>query len=316
MNRRELVGALAAVAGVPRLTRRRLRPEARFVERWSWAMGQSVHLQLYADSEERGYEAAAAALAELRRVEARLSLFDDASDLSELNRRAGRRPMRAGADLLAVLVLSRHYRRRTWGAFDVAVEPLMRAWGFHRARATPPTAREIAEARAAVRAAEIRLDGERAFLPSAHSRLDFGGIGVGYGMERAGAVLRAHRITRALLDVSGDVLALGSPPGEPGWRVGIADPGRDGGVAAERVLRDAALATSSNRRSVVRYGALVVGHVMDPATGQSAPAVRQATVIAASAVRADALSTAALVTGRLPGGASGLLLRVPPSAGE
>ena len=54
-------------------------------------MGQPVHLQLFAESEAHGYDVAAAALAELRRVEARLSLFDDTSDLSELNRQAGRR---------------------------------------------------------------------------------------------------------------------------------------------------------------------------------------------------------------------------------
>src|SRR4051812_40150380 len=77
---------------------------ASFVERWSWAMGQPVHLQLFAESVRHGYDAAAAALAELRRVESRLTLFDDASDLAELNRCAGKRGCRVGSDLSDVLL--------------------------------------------------------------------------------------------------------------------------------------------------------------------------------------------------------------------
>ncbi|HZI22450.1 MAG TPA: FAD:protein FMN transferase, partial [Gemmatimonadales bacterium] len=159
MKRREFIGVLGAggwgIVGVQRL---RFQDDV-FVERWSWAMGQSVHLMLFAGSEQEGLDACAAALAELRRVESRLSLFDDASDLCELNRCAGRKPLRVDRDLEAVLALSARFRRETGGAFDVAVEPLMRAWGFHRPRARPPTTAELSEAREAVAAAVVELDG-------------------------------------------------------------------------------------------------------------------------------------------------------------
>ena len=121
-------------------------------------MGQPVHLQLFAESDAAGYEAAQSALAELRRVEHALSLFDDTSDLVELNRRAGRGPLAVGPDLLAVLGAAVRLGQDTGGAFDVAVEPLMRAWGFHAARTTPPTESELRAARAAVRAARIALE--------------------------------------------------------------------------------------------------------------------------------------------------------------
>ncbi len=77
--------------------------------------------------------------------------------------------------------------------------------------------------------------------------------------------------------------------------------GLDACAAATR-LRDAALATAANTESIVRYGSLVAGHVMDPATGWPARALKQATVVTRSAVAADALSTAMLVTGRRPAG--------------
>ena len=301
MQRRDFVQGLGAGAwglvGVPRL-----RGREEFVERWSWAMGQAVHVMVYAGSEQQGLDGCAAALAELRRVEARLTLFDDASDLCELNRRAGRNAMRVDRDLHAVLLHAGRFQRATAGAFNVAVEPLMRAWGFHRPRTRAPSAAELDEAREAVAAALVELDGDVARLPSAHTQLDFGSIGVGYGIDRMLAVLRATGLHRAFVDVSGDVAASGAPPGESGWLVAIADPDRPGAGEGTVRLRDAALATAANTVSVVRYGALVAGHVMNPATGWPAHGVRQATVVTRSAVAADALSTAMLVSGKEPEG--------------
>lgn len=299
---RGVVGLLAAV----RLPAPPRRPE-RLVERWSWAMGQPVRVRVFASTEDEGLDACAAALAELRRVEARLSLFDDASDVCELNRRAGRGPMRIDHDLRAALGAALEFQHTTGGAFDVTVEPLMRVWGFHRARRDAPGPLEITAAREAVQAAIVRLDGDRAELVSAHTQIDFGGIGVGYGLDRAGMVLRRRGIRAALVDVSGDCLAIGSPPGEAGWLVTIADPSRTGSVGSTR-LADAGLATSANTVEVRRYGAAVRGHVMNPATGWPAHGVRQVTVVARTATAADAWSTGALVTGRRPHGALGAWL--------
>lgn len=294
MKRREFV-ALVTAGLAPVWVPRGRGGNEHFVERWSWAMGQPVHVMLFAASEQEGLDACAAALAELRRVESRLSLFDAASDLSELNHRAGRGPMHVDDDLRAILERALAFRRLTAGAFDVAVEPLMRAWGFRGPRRSLPSAAELAAAREAVATAEVRLQGATARLPNAHTQLDLGGIGVGYGIDCALAALRARGIGRAFVDVSGDCAAIGAPPGEAGWLVEIADPTRPRVIIAATRLRDAALATSAN--TVVR------GHVLNPATGWPADALRQASVVAADAVAADALSTAMLVSGRRPHGA-------------
>ncbi len=272
-----------------------------FVERWSWAMGQAVHVMVFADGEGQGLEACAGALAELRRVEDRLSLFDDASDLCELNRCAGRRSLRVDWDLGAVLRAAASYRDETTGAFNAAVEPLMRLWGFHRPARRGhgmPSDGEITAARDAVTTAVVQLNGDVAVLPNAHTQLDFGGIAVGYGIDRAIGVLRAAGMRRAFIDVSGDCYGLGGPPGEPeGWSVQIA------GSARTVRLRDAALATSSNNASVIHIGRRVLGHIMDPGTGWPADTRRKVTVVAKTAIAADALSTAALVSGRAEPGA-------------
>jgi thiamine biosynthesis lipoprotein len=314
MNRRRFIGAVTSVVAGAALPGRlaaisaRCAPRSggdRLVERWSWAMGQAVHLQLFAASEPAGYEVAQAALAELRRVEGVLSRFDDGSDLSALNRAAGRGPQMVSRDLAAVLVAADRFRTSTSGAFDIAVEPLMRAWGFHAERRSPPSAKELAEARAAVAAATVTVRQRVVTLGSAATQLDLGGIGVGYGLDRMADVLRRAGVRRALLEVSGDYLALGSPPGESGWLIAVADPARPGGTIGRVRLRDAALATSANTVSVIRWGRALRGHVMNPATGYPAQALVQASVVARTGLEADALSTAMLVSGRRPAGGLG-----------
>jgi thiamine biosynthesis lipoprotein len=97
--------------------------------------------------------------------------------------------------------------------------------------------------------------------------------------------------------VSGDCLAIGAPPGEQGWLVEIADPRTRGRILAATRLRDAALATSSNTASMVRYGRMLRGHVMDPDTGWPTDRLIQVSVVARTGIEADALSTAMLVSG-------------------
>lgn len=312
MNRRDFVMRIGAGLGAVFVRRWPSgRTADQFVERWSWAMGQPVHVMVYATSEAQGSDACAAALAELRRVEGHLTLFDDASDLCELNRCAGRKGMRVAEDLRSVLARAQDLKRLTGGAFNVAVEPLMRAWGFHRPRTTAPRRAEIAEAREAVGTAVVELEGDRARLPNAHTQLDFGSIGVGYGIDRVIAMFRARGIGRAFIDVSGDIAAVGAPPGDDGWLVGMADPDLPGKALATTRLRDAALSTAANTVSILRYGKLIAGHVMNPATGWPAHALRQASVVTRGAVEADALSTAMLVSGRRPPGVFRVLIVSP-----
>jgi thiamine biosynthesis lipoprotein len=294
VNRRSFIGSMGAGVLALRFPRR----DEQLVERWSWVMGQPVHLQLFTRSTDQGLAAAAAALAELRRVEHRLSLFDDTSDLVELNRHAGRRAIRVGRDLTFVLAAGLRLEQATQGAFNPAIEPLMRVWGFRQPRRSEPTPAEISEARESVQAAQVELASDRAALPSAHTRLDLGGIAVGYGLDRAAAVLRGEGVSRAFLDISGDCIALGAPPGQEGWLVEIASPDGTPRQMPSTRLRDAALATSANTMSFVRYGRAVRGHVMNPETGWPADALTQVSVVAGSGIEADALSTAMLVSGK------------------
>lgn len=310
MKRRSFVAGAAtfvagAIAGQPALARlsacapvrRSAIPPVRYIDRWSWAMGQPVRLQLFHESEDAGYELAQAVFTELRRIEARLSRFDDRSDLCALNRQAGRGWVTVGDDLRTVLEAAGLARRLTQGAFDVAVEPLMRTWGFREWRQAAPGAREVAAAQAALAATRVEVAGPRARLTPSVAALDLAGIGVGYGLDQAGVLLRRGGVMAALLDVSGDLLAIGAPPGAAGWPIDIVDPRRAGSILARTRLRDAALATSGVSVSRVRLSGIERGHVLDLARGVPVEQRLQATVTASSGIAADVLSTAVLGSG-------------------
>jgi thiamine biosynthesis lipoprotein len=226
----------------------------------------------------------------------RLSCFDPGSLLSHVNRRAADRAVPVDADLLELLAESRRVSRDSEGAFDVTVAPLMARWGF-RGEGSEPAA---ADPGVAVAMDDVVLDevaGTVRFRRHGVA-LDLGGIGKGHGLDAAAATLREHGVDRALLHGgTSSVVAIGAPPGGPGWPVAIA--GADTTVR----LRDAALSVSAPGGRVTRDGdGRAVGHVMDPRRGAPARGVALAAVVAPTARLADAWSTALVVLGRFPPG--------------
>ena len=149
--------------------------------------------------------------------------------------------------------------------------------------------------------------------------LDLGGFGKGYALDEAAAVLAARGVSDALLDLGGQVLALGAPPGEPGWIVEVAHPADRSRPVLALCVRDASVSTSGNaERSFVVEGERF-GHLLDPTTGRPVDFLGSVTVIAPRAAAADALSTALAVSRevekRLPTGVEFLFLEPPREPG-
>jgi thiamine biosynthesis lipoprotein len=147
----------------------------------------------------------------------------------------------------------------------------------------------------------VRLDpaGRTARFDARGVGVDFGGIGKGIALDAAAVRLREHGVTAALLDFGGQVLALGSPPGEPAWRIAVADPDERGRPAETLWIRDASAATSGNsERGAGPRG----GHILDPARRGAASFNGSVTVVQPEATAADALSTALFVMGPDAGG--------------
>lgn len=249
--------------------------------------------------------AAERALDEIVRLEALMTDYRPDSELSGLNRRAGGDWQTLSPETLEVLSASLAYARSSGGAFDPTCLPLMRLWGFRSppagepAISRPPAAAELARALRTVGHAGLELDpaGRRARLTRPGAGLDLGAIAKGYAVDRAAALLRLAGFSCFQIDLGGNLLVGTPPPGQAAWRIGVKNPMDPSSPFAVLLLAGEAVATSGQGERFVVLGGERFGHVMDPRTGRPAPGPLSATVVAPSAMAADALSTIVEVMG-------------------
>ena len=263
-------------------------------------MGVPWTITLHAASRSAGREALAAAFAEVARLEGILSDYDAQSEVSRLSAAAPTAaPMPVGADLGRVLELSVAFRDASDGAFDPTVGPLTSLWRQARRSGRLPRTDKLAAAREAVGPRALRLEeaGRAVQLPLAGTRLDLGGIGMGYAADRVLALLRERGITAAMIDASGDVAVSGPPPGAPGWRISVRGLRGQSAAGPTLLLADAAVTTSGDAFQGVEIDGIRYSHIVDPRTGLGVTGPAAVTVIAPDCTTADALATAASVLG-------------------
>jgi FAD:protein FMN transferase len=293
-----LAGGLAAGCG-PRVAE----PTAVRVSESRRLMGAPWTITVHAANRTAGSEAITAAFGEIERLERILSDYDPTSELSRLSAAAPTTaPVPVGADLWRVLVAAEALRQQTAGAFDIAVGPLTSLWRQARRSGRLPIPDKLAAARAAVGAGTVELvpETQSVRLPKPGTRLDPGGIGMGYAADRALEVLAARGIESAMIDASGDVLVSAAPPGSDGWRIAVA-PLRPGGTGETLVLSHAAVTTSGDAYQAVEIDGVRYSHIVDPRSGLGVTGPTTVTVVTPDATTADALATAASVLGHAAG---------------
>jgi len=269
------------------------------------SMGVTWSVSLFAADAAEATACVTAALDEVARLEGVLSDYQPASELCRLSRAAPTaQPIPVGPDLWQVLVQAVAFRDCSGGAFDPTVGPLTTLWRHARRSGRLPTAGKLAAARQAVGPETLSLaESQQAVsLLRPGMRIDLGGIGMGYAIDRALAVLRERGITVAMVDASGDIGVIGCPPGTAGWRIELDPLGRRGSQASGAeptvlTLVDAAITTSGDAFQAVSIDGVRYSHIVDPRTGFGVVGPTGVTVIAPTATQADALATTLSVLG-------------------
>jgi thiamine biosynthesis lipoprotein len=245
-----------------------------------------------------------AALEEISRLEAQLSLYRPTSEIAHLNARAAKGPVPVSPGLFALLQQAISLHTESGGAFDISMAPLVRCWGFMGGSGHKPDPEALARARESIGSHLIELDPANHTVRFAREgvMLDLGAIGKGYAIEQAADILREGGIESALLHGgTSSIYALGHPPDAPAWKIGIERPPTAGQTAPAFVatvpLRDEAMSVSAIWGRSFESEGVTFGHVLDPRTGRPATAALIAAVITGSGTETDALSTALLVLG-------------------
>jgi FAD:protein FMN transferase len=180
------------------------------------------------------------------------------------------------------------------GLFNPAIGNLVRLWGFHSDTFEPhlPDAediRRLVEARPGM--ADLRFDGDLLIASNPAARLDLGGYAKGYALDRAAAYLKSQGVGNALINIGGNIIALGGKGGQA-WKVGIQHPRRAGALAMLELHDGEAIGTSGDYQRYFELGGKRYCHLIDPRTGWPADQAQAVTVIA-SGVNAGTLSDVA-----------------------
>ena len=291
-----LVVGGTALAGEPS-------PDQKF-QRTERHMGTSCTVVLYAPDETAANRGFDAAFGRIHTLDTIMSDYDEASELSRLSDATPTAaPVKISDDLWPVLQRSQEISQLTDGAFDITVGPLTKLWRRARRQKEMPSPERLAEARAAVGHQHLRLhaDQHTAELMKPKMRLDLGGIGQGVAADQALAILKKLGLPRALVNASGDIAAGDAPPGEPGWKIGIAP--LDSQSPPSRIVRltNAAISTSGDAFQFVELNGTRYSHIVDPKTGLGLTQRISVSIIAPDCTTADALATTVCVLGPTKG---------------
>ena len=264
-------------------------------------MGSEFRIACYAPTKKLAAGAVTAAFDEVRRVDALLSNYKQDSELSHVNREAGRGEVQVSEELAALLDSCLSYSRASDGAFDVTVGALVKAWGFYEGEGRVPRPWTLWWARRNSGYRHLRVDqaqGTVRFLRSG-LQLDPGGIGKGYAVDRAIAALRKYGVETALVSSgTSSIYALGAPPGNAdGWDLDLKGANTTVSDLVTVTLKDESLSTSGSYEKFFDKDGTRYGHILDPRTGRPALGMNAVSVIGPNAIDTEAWSTALFVNG-------------------
>lgn len=271
----------------------------RLVERSFVSMGSSLRVAIWATDEAKAAAAAGHVSREFDRLDSLLSVWKAGSDVVRLNEAAGRRPVVVSRETLEVLTAARAGAERTNGKFDITFGVLAEIWKFdHDQDNTVPSRAAIAARLPLIdfRAVQVDTAGRTAFITRPGVRVHLGGIGKGYAVDVAVALLRQQGFRDFLIQSGGDMYAAGTNNGAP-WMLGIADPRGSHDAFAAVEIRDDTVSTSGDyERSFIKDG-VRYHHLIDPDSGEPARGCRSVTIITSRATLADVLSTGVFIMG-------------------
>ena len=246
-----------------------------------------------------GMDAEAAVLAaedKIRELEALWSVTDENSDIYAVNHSAGQ-TVTIDQKTAELVSFALDMAEKTNGVLEPTIYPVLTAWGFTTGENRIPTEIELAGLLDKVGYEKVKLN-ENQIQTEPGSMIDMGAVGKGYAGDEAAQVLRERGITAALLDIGGNIQAIGTKPDGSDWRVGLKDP-FSGNVLGIFQISDMAVVTSGNyERFFVGDDGKTYGHIVDPATGRPVEnGIASVSVIASDGKLCDALSTALFVMG-------------------
>ncbi len=256
-------------------------------------LGTSSKITIYDYPSEEVFEMA---FARIEEIENKMSVNIETSEVSQINASSGIGPVKVSSDTFRVIEKALLIAELSGGAFDPTVGPLVEAWGIGSDDARIPSQEEIDAILPLIDYSKVILDPSTSsvFLPEKGMALDLGGIAKGFAADEVALILKDAGVNKAIINLGGNVLTVGSRPDDSGWKIGVQNPESDRGEYIMIVrMEDQALVTSGPYERFFIEDGVSYHHILDTETGY--PVVTPFTsvsIISNESFIADALSTA------------------------
>ena len=225
------------------------------------------------------------------------------SDVGRINAAAGK-PVTVSDDTVHLLKKAVYYSELSGGLFDITIEPVTALWDFHSEAAiqntvTPPDKSSISSALKHVDYHNIQIENNTVTLLDPNASIDLGGIAKGYIADRLKEFLLEQGVRSAIIDLGGNILTIGHKPDGSPYHVGIKRPfDQNGDIITSVSIADQSVVTSGTYERYFTYQGKMYHHILSPSTGYPADNdLNSVSIIAASSVDCDALSTICLLSG-------------------
>jgi len=269
-----------------------------------FALNTWVNIRIYAGK--NGPDILDKAIKRIEEIESRMSVTIQDSDVSRINSSAGKQPVKVHDDTFEVIKKALKYAEMSNGVFDITIYPIVKLWGITSEHPRMPTDAEIQDKLKLVDYRNVVLDekGKTVYLKEPGMGIDLGAIAKGYAADEVARILKEEGVVHALINMGGNVVAMGGKPNGKPWRIGIQDPRADGvqrHIAIIEIMDGSVVSSGDYERYIVdvykrtgkRYH-----HIFDPSTGYPANSGLMATtVVAPYSIDADALSTTVFIMG-------------------
>jgi thiamine biosynthesis lipoprotein len=270
------------------------------VERSRVSMGTEVHISAWTTDEAAAVRAFDDAFNEFDRLDALMSTWKEGSDILRLNDAAGKTAVGVSAEVREILHASQEVSEWTAGKFDITFAALSGLWKFdHDIDGQVPDRSQIAPRLPLIDYRAVTIDDRAgtASLARPGMRVNLGGIGKGYAVDRAVTILRDAGLSDFMIQSGGDLYAAGKRGDRP-WRVGIQDPrGAPDTLFAALEITEAAFSTSGDYERFFMRDGHRYHHILDPDTGEPASRSRSVSIVAKNATVTDGLSTGVFILG-------------------
>ncbi|MBK6340264.1 MAG: FAD:protein FMN transferase [Bacteroidetes bacterium] len=263
-------------------------------------MGNRFEISIVSDDKNWAFEIIEEAVKEIQRIETLLTTFDENSQTNQINKFAGIKPVKIDKEVFELIERCNRISQLTQGAFDITYGSInKKLWNFDTSMTALPSQAVAKKMVQLINYKNIELNKTETsvFLKEKGMRIGFGGIGKGYGAEKAKKIMQNNGVQSGIVNASGDLTVWGKQPNGKPWTIGIADPNNAKYHFSSLELTNTSIATSGNYEKFILIDGKKYSHTINPKTGLPIEGIKSVTLITPNAEFADAMATPISVMG-------------------